>query len=303
MKNVAAQTHFYRVSDLDQPDLFEDLLSDIEAAAQTVIKKLDQGCPLPLAEQDRADLAIFMAMQAVRGPDTRRTSELVRAKMIRTEVGAGGRANVAAWARKNLGIDPDEELAQQIWDQATQPDGPPLRYSNRAHIEFQVETAQELVRYIAGRPWAFIRFEKRSLITCDSPVSLIHHPDIPDEMGVGFATAWGIGFPLTRKLGLLATDPTVVTDEWESEDPRFQRYREGVYKGEADNRRVEALTSSAFSTTTQLKALESTFTTTRMMSVSCQPIFMNRRSSTSRCTGLPNISGMELRCSSNARSL
>jgi hypothetical protein len=66
-----------------------------------------------------------------------------------------------------------------------------------------LETSNGLLRYLIGRPWPLIRFNRRSLITSDSPVGLVRNRKDEPWRGVGYMTAWGITFPLTRKLGLL----------------------------------------------------------------------------------------------------
>lgn len=233
VKNVAAETHFHTVDGLEEPDEFEKALSGVEGEAIRIIGKLE-GNEFPLSESDRWTFSYYMALQSVRGPDTRKTMEHLRAKFVRVEIGAGGRKNVGNWTKKNLGFDPSPEQADRIWAEATQPGGPPISFSNFAHIQHMVDTAEKLTPYFAARPWSIVRFEQRSLITSDAPVSLIRNPQDEASEGVGYMTAWGITFPLTRKLGLLMSDPTVMFDALESEDSRVQELRGAVLRGEAD---------------------------------------------------------------------
>jgi hypothetical protein len=238
VRNVGAQTHFHRVEGLEQPDEFEDVLAIIEGEAQTVIRKIKQGGAFPLSAADRTNLAFFISLQAVRGPDTRRTSEMIQKEMIRLEVGAGGRKHVKAWVQKNMGFDPTPEQEERIWVTATQPGGPPISFTNFAHIEHMMEMAQSMLPYLTSRPWAVVRFDRRSLITCDSPVSLVRGRDNDTDLGVGFATAWGILFPLTRKLGLLMSDPTVMIEDFVPGDPRIQFVGDKVREGAMDAEQV-----------------------------------------------------------------
>lgn len=46
------------------------------------------------------ELSFYVALQAVRGPDTRATMEL-QAKIVRVEIGAGGRKNLGRWIKEN----------------------------------------------------------------------------------------------------------------------------------------------------------------------------------------------------------
>jgi len=241
VKNVAAQTHFHTVDGLDEPDEFEKVLSGIEGEAVEIIRRLENG-KFPLPEDDRWKLSFYIALQSARGPDTRKTIENLQAKIVRVEIGAGGRKNVNRWIKKNLGFEANDEQADRIWKEATQPGGPPITFSNLAHIQHMVQTAEHLMSYIATRPWTLVRFDRRSLITSDAPVSLIRNPKDEPWEGVGFGTAWGISFPLTRKLGLLMSDPMVMLDQFEANDPRIQSIREAVLRGEAD--RVEKGTTA-----------------------------------------------------------
>lgn len=241
VKNVAAQTHFHTIPGSEQPDEFEKLLASLEGEALGIVRSLEAG-RFPLPEGDRWAFSHYMALQAVRGPDTRKTMEQLKAKMVRLEVGAGGRKNIKSWIKKNLGLDATDEQADRMWNEATQPDGPPITFSNVAHIQHMVETAEYLTPYLATRPWLLVRFNRRALTTSDAPVSLIRNDRDEPWQGVGFATAWGISFPLTRRLGLLMTDPTVVLERLGADDPRIQRIRGAVLRGEAD--RVEAGTTA-----------------------------------------------------------
>ena len=242
VKNVAARTHFHTVPGAEEPDGFEKILSVVEGEIVGIIRRMEAG-EFPLPEQDRMSLSFYLALQAVRGPDTRETIERLQAKMVRVEVGAGGRANVKRWIKKNLGFNATEEQAQRVWDEATQPGGPPISIAIADHIEHMVETAEHLSKYLVTRPWSLVRFDHRSLITCDAPVSLIKNPRDEDYWGgVGFGTAWGISVPITRKLGLLMSDPMVMIERFAADDPMIQKIRTAVVSGRAD--RVEAGTTA-----------------------------------------------------------
>lgn len=126
--------------------------------------------------------------------------------MTRLEVQFTGRDNVKYWVQKRYGVEVDDDEAEVIWQQATQPGGPPITIAPIAHIEQLIDGADHLMPYIMSRPWKLVRFSRRSLITCDQPVGLVRDPDCAPWEGVGFATAWGITFPLTRQLGLIMSD-------------------------------------------------------------------------------------------------
>lgn len=212
VRKAASETGFYNIENHpDGTDAFEKILSGIEGQAAAVVLKIDQGI-WPLEQPDRDCLAYYVALQAVRGPEQRRNMEFIAAQFARLEVGHGGRANVANWVRANYGVSIDDEQAEEMWKQATQPGGPPIRIRPEAHIEQMGHLVDELFPYLAGRPWTLVRFVRRSLVTSDTPVGLVPHPDDEPWSGVGFMTAWAITLPLTRKLGLLMSDPMPVIE-------------------------------------------------------------------------------------------
>ena len=191
VRNVAAQNHFHTAEELEEPDWFEKALSGVEGDAIKTIRSFERG-EFPPSEPERWAFSYYMALQSSRGPDTRKTAEHLHASMVRLEVGAGGRDNVGKWIRHNYGFEPSPEQEDRIWEEATRPGGPPISFTNLAHIRNTVKTAQEVTSYLAVRPWSLVRFNRRSLVTSDAPVSLVRQPNDEPWEGVGFATAWGL---------------------------------------------------------------------------------------------------------------
>ena len=206
VKKTAATNHFYSID--GHPlgsDAFESALSEMESSAASVLRAIEGGT-WPLSEEQRGALGTFMAVQRVRGPDHRRTMGYLAATMTRLEVQVTGRANIQQWVRQRYGVEVDDDEAEEVWRQATQPGGPPIAITPEEHIAQLLQLAAEILPYISGRPWSLVRFQRRSLITCDSPVALVPHPQDEPWRGVGFLTALAITFPLTRRLGLLMGD-------------------------------------------------------------------------------------------------
>lgn len=207
VRKAASETHFYRVEGHeDGPDAFEKLLGDIEGKVAVIFASIINGT-WPLPPEDRITIAYFIALQASRGPEQRRNMEYLSAQTTRMEIGYGGKSGVKAWVKRNHDLDISTFQAEQLWEHATQPGGPPIRLNPIAHIKSMVNQSQTLTPYISGRPWTLVRFKTRSLITSDTPVSLVPQPEAEPWEGVGFMTAWGVTYPLTRKLGLLMNDP------------------------------------------------------------------------------------------------
>jgi hypothetical protein len=71
-KGTGAANHFYAIEGHpDGKDAFEKSLAVIEADAAVVFRTVASGT-WPLTPEDRAILACFIALQAVRGPNHRR---------------------------------------------------------------------------------------------------------------------------------------------------------------------------------------------------------------------------------------
>lgn len=206
VNKTAATNHFYSLDGHPQgSDVFEKSLRDMETDAALVLGTIKGGV-WPLSEEQRETLATFMAVQYVRGPDHRRTMGYLAATMTQLEVQVAGRENIQQWVKQRYGVEVDDDEAEEIWKEATQPGGPPIAIPPHEHIAQLVELAADLQPTITCRPWTLVRFQRRSLTTCDKPVALLPHPDDEPGHGVGFWTALNITFPLTRRLGLIMGD-------------------------------------------------------------------------------------------------
>lgn len=213
-KSVGAQKHLYSVEAEGQaPDAFEKSLGEVEADASRIIRQVVEG-RVRLSEEDRNGLAFFIALQAARGPETKRSMEHVASEALRMQIGAGGKAALKRKLAKETDREPADEEVDAIWSRIMEPGATIAPMSSLKFVTHIVTTAQGLMPYISGRPWTVHRFDQRSLIVSDSPVGLVPHPDDENDpwRGVGFMTAWGITFPLTRKVGILMSDPLVFAD-------------------------------------------------------------------------------------------
>ena len=216
VQNTAAENGFYAVPGHQEgPDVFERLLSSVEGDAAAVFRKLEAGT-WPLEVEDRATLTSFIALQVTRGPEQRRNMQQMKARLAQIEVSIVGKDGLKDWAKKRSGVELDDTAAKLVWEQAMRPEGPPVKVSALDHIQQMAELVEALVPYIAGRPWTLVSFDSRSLITSDTPVVLIPYAEQDEDesfpRGIGFMNAWGITYPVTRKLGLLMSDPMVLAD-------------------------------------------------------------------------------------------
>jgi hypothetical protein len=206
INDASVAKNFYAVAGHeDGDDVIEKSLSDVEGTTAEVFETIASGT-WPLSFEDRMALGYFVALQATRVPVQRRTMDHVARQMLRLEIGAGGKPGLRRRLEQQ-GREVTDELIERLWQEATRPEGPPIERPKVEHIKQMIEAAGELHKYIVGRPWTLVQFDRRSLITSDAPVGLVRDPQDESGMGVGYMTAWGITFPVTRKLGLLMSSP------------------------------------------------------------------------------------------------
>lgn len=210
--DATTNNNFYALDtvDVEDSDLFERALSDLEGRAAPVVRAVTEHDVWPLDADARHALAELAAVQYLRGPNQRRQMEQIMAAMTKLKLSLGGRASVFGYARERLGRDITDEEADQIWADVTSEDGPPIQLSARGHIKQLLRVLPKVFPYFIGRPWVLIRFERRKLCTCDTPLALIPHGKNPLEIGTGLITAWGYTFPLSRDIGLLMADPSPI---------------------------------------------------------------------------------------------
>ncbi|WP_227425669.1 DUF4238 domain-containing protein [Pengzhenrongella sicca] len=211
VNDASVAKNFYSVvGHEDGDDVIECALSEIEGATAAVLRAIVGGS-WPLSYEDRMLLGYFLALQVTRVPAQRRTIDHVARQMLRIQVGVGGKSGPRQELERQGGQVTDERV-ETLWEQATRPEGPPIQQPKDEHIKQMPKTGEEIVKYIVGRPWSLVRFDRRSLITSDAPVGLVRNPEDEPWFGAGFLTAWGITFPLTRKLGRLLSDPQPLID-------------------------------------------------------------------------------------------
>ncbi|MBN9606714.1 MAG: DUF4238 domain-containing protein [Actinomycetales bacterium] len=213
VRDASVAKGFYAVEGHpDGNDVIEKAISGVEGTTAGIFKKIGAGS-WPLGYDDRMNLGYFIALQATRVPAQRRTMDEMARQMLRLQIGAGGKPGLRRMLEKQGGAVSDE-LVESLWALSTRSEGPPIERPRTAHIKQMLDLAEHLLKYLVGRPWSLIHFDRRSLITSDAPVGLVRDPRGDGWQGVGFMTAWGITFPLSRKVGLLlgSIEPLIELD-------------------------------------------------------------------------------------------
>lgn len=233
VRNVASRSHFYRI-DHEESDAIEKFLSEVEAAAIPIIRRIAEG-EWRISEEERWTLSYFLSAQVVRGPDTRESSDYLLSSMVRLGLEFSGREKAGQFLRDNFGVELSEAEVQGIWDKANSEEEIFLRSSRNYHLDLMFDMAEKLSSYMVLRPWVFIRFERRALLTSDAPVSLIPSLQAKELEGVGFSNAWAIVFPVSRRVAILMIDPLPLVKVIPAGDKNVaklqQQICEGIYDG------------------------------------------------------------------------
>jgi Protein of unknown function (DUF4238) len=172
---VSVINDFYTVNGATQRDVIEKFIADeIEAPTAEVFRKVLIDEVWPLDKDERAILASFFALQHARGSNHRRALAEI-AQIIANTLGDKGGFDTAA-------PEPDQLKA--------------------VHINSMLNFEQTGPPFFL-RPWALVRFDRKRLLTCDTPISLHPFPDAPAGSAVGIGTAGHITFPMSRTTGLV----------------------------------------------------------------------------------------------------
>lgn len=204
VKDASVATDFYAIpGHKDGDDVLEEALADLEGKAAPVIARI--VARRPLLPGDRGTLAYYIAVQAARSPAQKRNADALKAQMARFAIGLAGRERFGD-RFSGIGKQLTERQLDELWKQAMRPEGPPLEVSTTEFAAQMVGTAQQLVPYIAGRPWTFIHFGDEALITSDDPVTLIPRENANPSEGIGYGTAGEIMMPISRRVALVMGD-------------------------------------------------------------------------------------------------
>jgi hypothetical protein len=189
-------------------DVFERALgAGIETDVANLFGRIREG-EWPLPEPDRDTLAEFVALQMLRGPERRRQMESAAGELFSKAAGQLGREDFGRYASDTVGRELSEAEIDEMWALVTSPDGFTIPQTASDHIEMMGEATGEVAGFLAYRPWTLVYFgDDLSLITSDSPVSLVAHEQTGPWMGVGVRDARLVVYPVTRRLGLVMRNP------------------------------------------------------------------------------------------------
>lgn len=207
-KDTTVIGHFYTMEDAEGRRRYEveALLSEYEGKASPVIKKLadHEG----INADERSDLAILIALAAMRTPDIVESLKLAKAGFI-LDVAKKLFADAETVAERlrtdqlyaDVSEDEIVEEAKQMVDMA-QNDGLAVNIDQKWAVSMAIRMAFEVAPILAGRDWLVLvrESEKKSFVTTDAPVTLTTTgPREENFWGVGYGNDDAlILFPLTQ---------------------------------------------------------------------------------------------------------
>lgn len=211
ISDASVQKEFYTVTldDGTKSDLWENRLADIENHVAPLVRTAAAAPQWEPTAEERGDLAAWIAMQFLRGPDHRRMLGDTRATMVQMVVGMGGLAYLRHAMTEGLGRPVAASEAQAVWDDIHKASGPTIEVTGSEHIAAMQLMMEQATHFIAARSWHRVRFQRRTLAINDSPVALIPDDDHPQFLGIGLANAGSITVALDRHTLLWLAAPTL----------------------------------------------------------------------------------------------
>ncbi len=191
---------FYTIvlPDGTRTDAWEQWLSEVENQIAPALRRAIEAPRFRLADDDRELLAKWIALQALRGPDNRRSQAEIASFTVRAQVGMGGVAYLQHAMAQGLGRTVSAAEAERVWDDITSSEGPVIEVSGDEHLYMLTGLYARAVEAVYARSWGRVRFTRHSLAVSDAPVSLI--PDYSDGYpNSGFLGARAISVALDRR--------------------------------------------------------------------------------------------------------
>ncbi|MEV5289956.1 DUF4238 domain-containing protein [Streptomyces sp. NPDC053741] len=207
--DATVRSHFYSMQDESgqRDDSIENLLADLEdQAARVITKIIDEGVwPLPIA--DRAVLGEWVAAQHARIPAVRQANNEIADQVLKMEIAAGGKPEVRRrMEAKGKGPVSDEEV-EAAWAELTDFTSYFVELPVNDHLLTMGRAMATAYEWMMARSWKLCRFERKTLLLPDHPVTLLRDEDEPEWRGVGLANAAAIMVPIDRRAAILMTTP------------------------------------------------------------------------------------------------
>ncbi|MFD8685336.1 DUF4238 domain-containing protein [Streptomyces sp. NPDC059651] len=205
IKRSTVVTDFYLMETApgEWTDAFEDALGDIENKGIQAIRAIVDEGDWPPAEEHRVALSMWAALQHVRVPSIRQQGDEIADYLLKLTIAVKGKPQIREVMEKTLGRPPTEEEVEARWVSLTDFDSYSVKRHPNSHLKLINELMPRTAAFFHSRSWGLCRFQRKALLTSDSPLVMVPAPGDDPYEGVGLATAAGFLLPLDRHAALV----------------------------------------------------------------------------------------------------
>ncbi|MEU2873893.1 DUF4238 domain-containing protein [Streptomyces olivoreticuli] len=206
--DVTVHRDFYSVRDKNGhlDDTVEDLLAELEGKAAKVIHEVIDGAwPLPIEE--RAVLAEWMAAQYARIPAARKAQNEVADHLGKVLIAMGRKPEIRRHLEATSTESVSDEQVEALWGDLMGFDGYYAEMSVNDHVVSMGRSMKTAYEVFMARSWGLIKFERRTLLIPDHPVTLVPEEGAPSFRGVGIGNAAAILMPIDRRAAIIMASP------------------------------------------------------------------------------------------------
>lgn len=212
VRNAAVIKGFYTVVDEagDDTAAVEKLLALVEDAAKPAVERLVHGVLFPPPDQDRLQVALWLALQYVRDPQSRRRAEALADAAVKLQASLIPDERARDHLRDLHGREPTDEEVTDLVDGVHQFGWEAVPSQNEL-VQLMLDSAMRIAPYFYERSWCVIQFPSPGFVTCDRPLVLYQHPENRSPyQSFGIATADEITVALDRRtLLVMHTDQEI----------------------------------------------------------------------------------------------
>lgn len=198
---------FYNIAtdDGEVDDFWEKRFSEVESMAQDAFREVVDRRQWPPSPDSRVALSAWIALQYLRSQSVRNSIGDQEALVLKIQVGTGGIQHLRDVMEKVLSRPVGDKELEAEWTDLTKDNGTTIRRPAAQHISMLRSLIRPTANLLHEGGWIVVRFDRKRLITSDSPVSLRPQEGASPFYGVGLATAGSYLVPLSRFDGLLVT--------------------------------------------------------------------------------------------------
>lgn len=208
--NVSVAKDFYTIIDTDgqESPAVERLLGHIEGRAAPALRRMQAGVFFPPGASDRDNIALWLAFQYMRGPETRRNLEAMQDVTGKLLVQGINTPETARTRLQHAGTpEPTEQDINDLLHFAANLDQYDIAPDPNEHIQIMLSlAANEIAPRFHAMHWHLFKFDQPALLSGDHPITLYANPEHRSPlMGIGIGTADEIRFPVDPSTLLVMT--------------------------------------------------------------------------------------------------